>query len=83
MIISAFIFTLRWLKGLSSQQYFYEYVDFDISSRPRHVCPYAVVSYYFKSKEALTVAPKPLPPLRYLNALLYSWCCDSQNSSFY
>ncbi|XP_048032203.1 protein TASOR isoform X1 [Megalobrama amblycephala] len=47
-----------------TQQYFYEYVDFDISSRPRHVCPYAVVSYYFKSKEALTAAPKPLPPLR-------------------
>ncbi|XP_050950543.1 protein TASOR isoform X6 [Labeo rohita] len=47
-----------------TQQYFYEYVDFEISSRPRHVCPYAVVSFYFKGKEASTVAPKPLPPLR-------------------
>lgn len=60
----------RWM--LSLQQYFYEYVDFEISSRPRHVCPYAVVSFYFKGKEASTVAPKPLPPLRYLTALLYS-----------
>ncbi|XP_073700434.1 protein TASOR isoform X2 [Garra rufa] len=47
-----------------TQQYFYEYVDFEILSRPRHVCPYAVVSFYFKGKEASTVAPKPLPPLR-------------------
>ncbi|XP_056303591.1 LOW QUALITY PROTEIN: protein TASOR, partial [Danio aesculapii] len=47
-----------------TQQYFYEYVDFEISSRPRHVCPYAVVSYYFKGKEASTVIPKPLPPFR-------------------
>ncbi|XP_067272436.1 protein TASOR isoform X2 [Pseudorasbora parva] len=47
-----------------TQQYFYEYVDFEVSSRPRHVCPYAVVSYYFKSREASTVVPKPLPPLR-------------------
>ncbi|KAL1250813.1 hypothetical protein QQF64_018609 [Cirrhinus molitorella] len=47
-----------------TQQYFYEYVDFEISSRPRHVCPYAVVSFYFKGKEASTVAPKPLPPFR-------------------
>ncbi|XP_052395598.1 protein TASOR [Carassius gibelio] len=47
-----------------TQQYFYEYVDFDISSRPRHVCPYAVVSFYFKGKEASTGALKPLPPLR-------------------
>ncbi|XP_052445074.1 protein TASOR-like isoform X1 [Carassius gibelio] len=47
-----------------TQQYFYEYVDFEVSSRPRHVCPYAVVSFYFKGKEASTAAPKPLPPLR-------------------
>uniref|UniRef100_A0A8C1Q4P4 Transcription activation suppressor a n=1 Tax=Cyprinus carpio TaxID=7962 RepID=A0A8C1Q4P4_CYPCA len=42
-----------------TQQYFYEYVDFEVSSRPRHVCPYAVVSFYFKGKEASTAAPKP------------------------
>uniref|UniRef100_A0A8C1UCM6 Transcription activation suppressor a n=1 Tax=Cyprinus carpio TaxID=7962 RepID=A0A8C1UCM6_CYPCA len=47
-----------------TQQYFYEYVDFEVSSRPRHVCPYAVVSFYFKGKEASTASPKPLPPLR-------------------
>uniref|UniRef100_A0A671KSX6 Protein TASOR-like n=1 Tax=Sinocyclocheilus anshuiensis TaxID=1608454 RepID=A0A671KSX6_9TELE len=47
-----------------TQQYFYEYVDFEVSSRPRHLCPYAVVSFYFKGKEASTAAPKPLPPLR-------------------
>ncbi|XP_056095994.1 protein TASOR [Rhinichthys klamathensis goyatoka] len=47
-----------------TQQYFYEYVDFEISSRPRHVCPYAVVSYYFKSRETSTAVPKPLAPLR-------------------
>uniref|UniRef100_A0A671K3I8 Protein TASOR-like n=1 Tax=Sinocyclocheilus anshuiensis TaxID=1608454 RepID=A0A671K3I8_9TELE len=55
-----------------TQQYFYEYVDFEVSSRPRHACPYAVVSFYFKGKESSTVAPKPLPPLRYLTALLHS-----------
>uniref|UniRef100_A0A8C1PA78 Transcription activation suppressor a n=1 Tax=Cyprinus carpio TaxID=7962 RepID=A0A8C1PA78_CYPCA len=37
-----------------TQQYFYEYVDFDISSRPRHVCPYAVVSFYFKGQINMT-----------------------------
>uniref|UniRef100_A0A8C1Q3C7 Transcription activation suppressor a n=1 Tax=Cyprinus carpio TaxID=7962 RepID=A0A8C1Q3C7_CYPCA len=58
-----------------TQQYFYEYVDFEVSSRPRHVCPYAVVSFYFKGKEASTAAPKPLPPLRYLTALFYSQRC--------
>ncbi|XP_039513117.1 protein TASOR isoform X1 [Pimephales promelas] len=47
-----------------TQQYFYEYVDFEISSRPRHVCPYAVVSYSFKSRETSTAVPKPLAPLR-------------------
>ncbi|XP_051549633.1 protein TASOR-like isoform X2 [Myxocyprinus asiaticus] len=53
-----------------TQQYFYEYVDFEISSRPRHVRPYAVVSYQFKSREASTAATKPLAPLR----------CNSQPS---
>ncbi|XP_066526927.1 protein TASOR isoform X2 [Hoplias malabaricus] len=44
-----------------TQQYFYEYVDFDLASRPRHVCPYAVVSFQFKGKEASAVGPKPMP----------------------
>lgn len=41
-----------------TQQYFYEYVDFEPASRPRHVCPYAVVSFQFKPKEAITAGPK-------------------------
>ncbi|KAL0978818.1 hypothetical protein UPYG_G00176120 [Umbra pygmaea] len=46
-----------------TQQYFYEY-DFDeLRVRPRHVCPYAVVSFQFKSKDALLKA-KPMAPLR-------------------
>ncbi|KAI4881039.1 hypothetical protein NFI96_027968 [Prochilodus magdalenae] len=44
-----------------TQQYFYEYVDFEPASRPRHVCPYAVVSFQFKGKETTTVGPKPMP----------------------
>uniref|UniRef100_A0A3B4EP80 DUF3715 domain-containing protein n=1 Tax=Pygocentrus nattereri TaxID=42514 RepID=A0A3B4EP80_PYGNA len=38
-----------------TQQYFYEYVDFELASRPRHVCPYAVISFQFKGKETTTV----------------------------
>lgn len=48
-----------------SQQYFYEYVDFEPASRPRHVCPYAVVSFQFKAKEAITAGPKASPLQRY------------------
>ncbi|KAM9444561.1 protein TASOR isoform 2-T2 [Clarias gariepinus] len=44
-----------------TQQYFYEYVDFEPASRPRHACPYAVVSFQFKSKEAITSGPKASP----------------------
>ncbi|KAG9260194.1 protein TASOR, partial [Astyanax mexicanus] len=44
-----------------TQQYFYEYVDFELTSRPRHVCPYAVVTFQFKGKESITVGPNPLP----------------------
>eukprot|EP00063_Salmo_salar_P046636 XP_014021471.1 PREDICTED: protein FAM208A-like isoform X1 [Salmo salar] len=46
-----------------TQQYFYEY-DFDeLKARPRHVCPYAVVSFQFKGKDAPLQA-KPMAPLR-------------------
>ncbi|TSM44155.1 Protein TASOR [Bagarius yarrelli] len=45
----------------NTQQYFYEYVDYELASRPRHVCPYAVVSFQFKSKEAITAGPKTSP----------------------
>nr|XP_029526223.1 uncharacterized protein LOC115135559 isoform X1 [Oncorhynchus nerka] len=46
-----------------TQQYFYEY-DFDeLKAQPRHVCPYAVVSFQFKGKDAPLQA-KPMAPLR-------------------
>ncbi|KAL1021572.1 hypothetical protein UPYG_G00015030 [Umbra pygmaea] len=34
-----------------TQQYFYEFAFDEIKSRPRHVCPYAVVSFQYKGKE--------------------------------
>ncbi|KAI1890348.1 hypothetical protein AGOR_G00152810 [Albula goreensis] len=46
-----------------TQQYFYEYSFDDIKYRPRHVCPYAVVSFLYKGKEP-TPPPKPTAPLR-------------------
>ncbi|KAK3512544.1 hypothetical protein QTP70_015631, partial [Hemibagrus guttatus] len=44
-----------------TQQYFYEYVDSELASRPRHVCPYAVVSFQYKAKEAITAGPTTSP----------------------
>lgn len=38
------------------QQYFFEFAFDEIKARPRHACPYAVVSFQFKGKEA-AVAP--------------------------
>ncbi|XP_040008857.1 protein TASOR isoform X2 [Xiphias gladius] len=35
-----------------TQQYFYEFAFDEIKARPRHVCPYAVVSFKYKGKEA-------------------------------
>ncbi|KAJ8257941.1 hypothetical protein GJAV_G00191400 [Gymnothorax javanicus] len=40
-----------------TQQYFYEYNSDCIRQRPRHVCPYAVVSFVFKGRQG----PPPLP----------------------
>lgn len=34
------------------QQYFFEFAFDEIKARPRHVCPYAVVSFQYKGKEA-------------------------------
>ncbi|XP_028308046.1 protein TASOR isoform X2 [Gouania willdenowi] len=34
-----------------TQQYFFEFVFNEIKARPRHVCPYAVVSFHYKGKE--------------------------------
>ncbi|KAL2091642.1 hypothetical protein ACEWY4_013905 [Coilia grayii] len=46
-----------------TQQYFYEYDDIDVRTRPRHICPYAVVTFRFKGKESATLT-KPMPLLR-------------------
>ncbi|KAM9855890.1 protein TASOR isoform 2-T2 [Aulostomus maculatus] len=35
-----------------TQQYFFEFAFDEIKARPRHVCPYAVVSFQYKGKEA-------------------------------
>ncbi|XP_034028531.1 protein TASOR isoform X2 [Thalassophryne amazonica] len=34
-----------------TQQYFFEFAFDEIKARPRHVCPYAVVSFQYKGKE--------------------------------
>uniref|UniRef100_A0A8B9LEZ9 Transcription activation suppressor b n=1 Tax=Astyanax mexicanus TaxID=7994 RepID=A0A8B9LEZ9_ASTMX len=39
-----------------TQQYFYEFAFDELKSRPRHVCPYAVVSFQYKGKESATAA---------------------------
>ncbi|NXJ04166.1 TASOR protein, partial [Odontophorus gujanensis] len=43
-----------------TQYYFYEYGFDEIRRRPRHVCPYAVVSFTYK--DGIVQAPKFLPP---------------------
>ncbi|XP_011475529.1 protein TASOR isoform X2 [Oryzias latipes] len=35
-----------------TQQFFFEFAFDEIKARPRHVCPYAVVSFQYKGKEA-------------------------------
>ncbi|KAG7520619.1 hypothetical protein JOB18_032909 [Solea senegalensis] len=45
-----------------TQQYFYEFAFDEIKARPRHVCPYAVVSFKYKGKEA---AAAPLTAHRF------------------
>ncbi|NXA33359.1 TASOR protein, partial [Eudromia elegans] len=45
-----------------TQYYFYEYGFDEIRQRPRHVCPYAVVSFAYKDE--MVQAPKFLPPSR-------------------
>ncbi|XP_056130188.1 uncharacterized protein LOC130107556 isoform X2 [Lampris incognitus] len=46
-----------------TQQYFYEYSFDELRTRPRQVCPYAVVSFLFKGKDA-QLPSKTLPLLR-------------------
>ncbi|NWR83141.1 TASOR protein, partial [Furnarius figulus] len=45
-----------------TQYYFYEYRFDEIRRRPRHVCPYAVVSFTYKGD--MVQGPKFLPPSR-------------------
>ncbi|NXF81270.1 TASOR protein, partial [Sclerurus mexicanus] len=45
-----------------TQYYFYEYRFDEIRRRPRHVCPYAVVSFTYKDN--MVQGPKFLPPSR-------------------
>ncbi|XP_038135626.1 protein TASOR isoform X2 [Cyprinodon tularosa] len=46
-----------------TQQYFYEYLFDELRERPRQVCPYAVVSFHVKGKDA-PLSIKPAPPIR-------------------
>ncbi|XP_056589368.1 protein TASOR [Triplophysa dalaica] len=39
-----------------TQQYLYEFAFEELRSRPRHVLPYAVVSFQYKGKESVTAA---------------------------
>ncbi|XP_044067733.1 protein TASOR isoform X2 [Siniperca chuatsi] len=45
-----------------TQQYFFEFAFDEIKARPRHVCPYAVVSFRYNGKEA---AATPLTAHRF------------------
>ncbi|NXE88150.1 TASOR protein, partial [Menura novaehollandiae] len=45
-----------------TQYYFYEYGFDEIRRRPRHVCPYAVVSFTYK--DDMVQGPKCVPPSR-------------------
>ncbi|KAM9351407.1 protein TASOR [Symphorus nematophorus] len=36
-----------------TQQYFFEFAFDEIKARPRHICPYAVVSFQYRGKEAV------------------------------
>ena len=35
------------------QQYLYEFAFEELKARPRHVCPYAVLSFRYKGKETI------------------------------
>ncbi|XP_013921059.1 PREDICTED: protein FAM208A isoform X3 [Thamnophis sirtalis] len=41
-----------------TQYYFYEYHFHEIRQRPRHVCPYAVVSFLYKDEKMLKYLPQ-------------------------
>ncbi|XP_028303703.1 protein TASOR isoform X2 [Gouania willdenowi] len=46
-----------------TQQYFYEYSFDELRQRPRQACPYAVMSFHFKGKDA-PLPSMPLAPVR-------------------
>ncbi|XP_077386782.1 protein TASOR-like [Festucalex cinctus] len=46
-----------------TQHYFYEYDFVEVKRRPRQVCPYAVVSFQYKGKDA-PLPSMPLAPVR-------------------
>ncbi|XP_067302547.1 protein TASOR isoform X3 [Pseudorasbora parva] len=48
-----------------TQQYYYEFAFEELRSRPRHVLPYAVVSFQYKGKESATATHSRL------NSMLY------------
>ncbi|XP_066527502.1 protein TASOR [Hoplias malabaricus] len=41
-----------------TQQFFFEFAFEELRSRPRHVCPYAVVSFQYKGKESATAVQR-------------------------
>ncbi|NXQ64488.1 TASOR protein, partial [Anthoscopus minutus] len=59
-----------------SQYYFYEYGFDEIRRRPRHVCPYAVVSFTYK--DDMVRKPKFVPPSR-ANSFLTDRSAEKSN----
>ncbi|NXW19700.1 TASOR protein, partial [Circaetus pectoralis] len=61
-----------------TQYYFYEYGFDEIRRRPRHVCPYAVVSFTYKDE--MVQVPKFLPPSsKWLHFLFLSLNLDKSS----
>ncbi|KAJ0036689.1 hypothetical protein NQD34_005366 [Periophthalmus magnuspinnatus] len=54
-----------------TQQYFFEFAFDEIKTRPRHVCPYAVVSFQYKGKEGVTT---PMSAHSYIT-LIFTYAC--------
>uniref|UniRef100_A0A8B9LA82 Transcription activation suppressor b n=1 Tax=Astyanax mexicanus TaxID=7994 RepID=A0A8B9LA82_ASTMX len=68
-----------------TQQYFYEFAFDELKSRPRHVCPYAVVSFQYKGKESATAAHRYTVwsgPLVNKGEELYQVCIRSPSLPF-
>lgn len=50
--LPVFVFWLQLDYLFAFQQYFFEFAFDEIKARPRQVCPYAVVSFQYKGKDA-------------------------------